>query len=321
MSKKKALICGISGQDGAWLSQLLLKKDYCVCGTSRDAKLNSFQFIKILGIFEKISFVTMQPENFQSVLQTLAAFKPDEVYFLSGQSSVGISFDFPEDTIQSITLGILNLLEVCKKYKNIKLYNAGSSECFGDTGDVAANEKTPFHPLSPYAVAKSAAFWMVDTYRKAYNLHASTGILFNHESQFRSQKYVTQKIVSTAISIANGSKEILELGRLDISRDWGWAPEYVEAIWLIMQQKTPMDFVIATGTSHSLEEFTKEVFSKLGLEWRKHVCLKKDLLRPVEIIKSRADPSQALKLLNWKARAGMKEVVSMLVENKIQYIE
>jgi GDPmannose 4,6-dehydratase len=321
MIKKKALICGIGGQDGAWLSKLLLKKNYDVWGTSRNAKLNSFQFIKNLGIFEKISFLTMQPENLQSVLQTLAASKPDEVYFLSGQSSVGISFDFPEDTIQSITLGILNLLEACKKYKNIKLYNAGSSECFGDTGDVAANEKTPFHPLSPYAVAKSAAFWLVDTYRKAYNLHASTGILFNHESQFRPQTYVTQKIVSTAIRIANGSKEILELGRLDVSRDWGWAPEYVEAMWLMMQQKTPIDLVIATGKSHSLEEFTKEVFSKVGLEWSKYVCLKKNLLRPAEIIKSRADPSQALKLLNWKANSGMKEVVSMLVENKIKYFE
>jgi GDPmannose 4,6-dehydratase len=321
MIKKKALICGIGGQDGAWLSKLLLKKNYDVWGTSRNAKLNSFQFIKNLGIFEKISFLTMQPENLQSVLQTLAASKPDEVYFLSGQSSVGISFDFPEDTIQSITLGILNLLEACKKYKNIKLYNAGSSECFGDTGDVAANEKTPFHPLSPYAVAKSAAFWLVDTYRKAYNLHASTGILFNHESQFRPQTYVTQKIVSTAIRIANGSKEILELGRLDVSRDWGWAPEYVEAMWLIMQQKTPIDLVIATGKSHSLKEFTKEVFSKVGLEWNKYVCLKKNLFRPAEIIKSRADPSQALKLLNWKAKSGMKEVVSMLVENKIKYFE
>lgn len=318
MIKKKALICGIGGQDGAWLSKLLIKKNYDVWGTSRNAKLNSFQFIKNLGIFKKITFVTMQPENLQSVLQTLAASKPDEVYFLSSQSSVGTSFNFPEDTIQSITLGILNLLEACKRYRNIKLYNAGSSECFGDTGDTAANEKTPFNPLSPYAVAKSAAFWLVDTYRKAYNLHASTGILFNHESQFRPKKYVTQKIVSTAIRIANGSKEILELGRLDVSRDWGWAPEYVEAMWLIMQQKTPIDLVIATGKSHSLEEFTKEVFSKVGLEWNKYVRLKKDLLRPAEIIKSRADPSQALKLLNWKANAGMKEVVSMLVENKIK---
>jgi GDPmannose 4,6-dehydratase len=319
MPKKKALICGISGQDGAWLSQLLLKKDYCIYGTSRDIRTNSFQNLKTLGIFEKISYLSMQPESYESVCEALSVSKPDEVYFLSGQSSVGISFELPEETLKSITLGTLNLLEACKKYKNnIKLYNAGSSECFGDTGEVAANEKTPFCPSSPYAVAKTAAFWLVDIYRRSYDLHASTGILFNHESPFRSHKYVTQKIVSSAIRIANGSKEILELGRIDISRDWGWAPEYVEAMWLIMQQENPKDFVIATGQNYTLEEFIKEVFQTVGLEWQKYVRLKKNLCRPSEIIVSRADPSHALKLLNWKASSGMKEVVSMLMQNKLQ---
>ena len=315
---KIALICGVTGQDGSYLADFLIKKNYLVLGTTRDAQHNNFHNLKRLGIFDKITYLTMKPDNLQNVLETIKKYNPDEVYFLSGQSSVGLSFEIPAETIQSITLSILNILETCRILGgNFKFYNSGSSECFGDTGAEPATEKTQFKPCSPYAIAKTAAFWLVDTYRKSYGLHASTGILFNHESIFRSQQFVTKKIISSAIRIASGSKEILELGRIEISRDWGWAPEYVEAMWLMLQQEKPSDFFIATVQSNTLKDFIAEAFSAVGLEWEKYVRIKQDLYRPSDIKISRADPNRALRKLNWKANSRMKEVVSKLIKNKL----
>ncbi len=237
---KTALICGISGQDGSFLARFLLEKGYKVWGTSRDAQGSNFPNLIRLGVKERINYLSLVPEDFRSVLVCLRKSNPDEVYYLAGQSSVGLSFEQPAETIQSIALGMLNVLEACKMMdKEIRIYHAGSSECFGDTFGKPASESTPFHPVSPYAVAKASAFWLVDNYRNAYNLFACTGILFNHESHLRPIRFVTQKIISSAKRIAAGSDEKLTLGRLDISRDWGWAPEYVEAMWLMLQQPTP----------------------------------------------------------------------------------
>ena len=250
-----------------------------------------------------------------SLKPSLEKIVPDEIYNLSGPSSVSLSFEEPFETIKSITQGTLNLLEAIRRISSqIRLYNASSSECFGNLGVVTALEKSAFNPRSPYAIAKSTAHWSVVNYREAYNLFACNGILFNHESCLRPERFVTQKIVLTAHRIANGSDEKLELGRLDISRDWGWAPEYVEAMWLMLQKKSSEDFVIATGQTHSLEEFVEEVFTQLGLNWQNHVEINNALMRPTDIAISKADPSKAMQKLNWKAKYKMPEVVQMMIE-------
>ena len=221
---KKALICGVSGQDGTYLAKLLLEKGYEVFGGSRDAQMSSFNNLIKIGIKDNVKLVSINIHDFRSVLQTIIKIKPDEIYNLAGQSSVGLSFDQPVETLESIAVGTLNLLEAIRfSQLPIRFYNAGSSECFGDTGDYAADENTPFRPRSPYAVAKATAYWEVANYREAYRLFACTGILFNHESPLRPERFVTQKIISTIRRISNGSNEKLNLGNIEIARDWGWA--------------------------------------------------------------------------------------------------
>lgn len=315
-SMRTALICGISGQDGAYLAQLLLKQGYRVIGASRDAQVSSFGNLNKLGIRDQVEVASMALSDFRSVLQVLAKFDPDEIYNLAGQSSVGLSFEQPVETLESISIGTLNLLEGIRFLnRDIRLYNAGSSECFGDTGDPPANENTPFRPRSPYAVAKAAAFWQVANYREAYGLYACSGILFNHESPLRPERFVTQKIVRAACRIANGSKERLTLGRLDIQRDWGWAPEYVEAMWKMLQQPEPEDFVIATGETHALQYFVAEAFAAVNLDWHAHVDIDPALMRPTDLAVSRADPSQAADRLGWKAQVYMKGVVKEMARD------
>lgn len=316
---KSALICGASGQDGAYLAYFLCSKGYTVWGTSRDAQGTSFNNLARLGVKDKVRVLSMDPEDFRSVFMALRKSVPDEIYFLAGQSSVGLSFEQPAETIQSITLGTLNMLEACRLMENpVRLYHAGSSECFGDvTGLAAANENTPFHPRSPYAVAKASAFWLVDNYREAYSLFACTGLLFNHESPLRPQRFVTKKIINAAKAIASGSSEKLVLGRLDIARDWGWAPEYVEAMWLMLQRDQPEDFVIATGKTHTLEEFVAEAFSALDLDWRDHVIQEPSLFRPTDLTVSRGDPGKAEKMLGWRAKSYMTDVVCNLIKDTL----
>lgn len=314
MTNKTALICGISGQDGSFLARFLLAKGYTVWGTSRDAQGASFSNLQLLGIKDKIHFSSMVPEDFRSVLVSLRKSNPDEIYYLAGQSSVGLSFDQPAETIQSITLGMLNVLEACRMVeKKIKIYHAGSSESFGNTNGIPASESTPFHPVSPYAVAKASAFWLVDNYRNAYDLFACTGILFNHESYLRPSRFVTQKIISTAKRIAEGSTELLELGRLDVSRDWGWAPEYVEAMWLMLQQPEPEDFVIATGESNTLGSFVEEAFSHFGLNPENHVIQNQNFMRPTDLKISIGDPSKAETKMGWKAKSNMRDVIAKMI--------
>ncbi len=313
--KKKALICGVSGPDGTYLARLLLEKSYDVYGASRDAQANSFQNLQRLGIFDKVKKLSVAVNDFRSVLQALVQVQPDEVYNLAGQSSVGLSFEQPVETLESISIGTLNLLEAIRFIgKPIRFYNAGSSECFGDVGESAANEETPFRPRSPYAVAKAAAHWQVANYREAYNLFACTGILFNHESPLRPQRFVTRKVIAAAWRISQGSKERLSLGNISIQRDWGWAPEYVEAMWRMMQREIPADYVIATGESHSLREFVELAFAELSLDWKEFVSTDTSLLRPTDLALGRANPRKAEKELGWKAVHGMKDVVRLLVE-------
>ncbi|MCT7981793.1 GDP-mannose 4,6-dehydratase [Laspinema sp. A4] len=318
---KKALICGISGQDGAYLAQLLLSKGYTVCGTSRDAQMSSFRNLTRLGIREQVKLESMSLNDFRSVLQILTKIEPDEVYNLAGQSSVGLSFDQPVETLESIATGTLNLLEAIRfTGKTIRFYNAGSSECFGDTGDRAADETTPFRPRSPYAVAKATAFWEVANYREAYGLFACSGILYNHESALRPERFVTQKIIAAACRIAGGSREKVNLGNISVQRDWGYAPEYVEAMYLMLQHPDPDDYVIATGETHRLEDFVAIAFSSVGLDWQEWVNIDTSLYRPTDIAIGRGNPGKAKTKLGWEARSKMPEVVRQMVEAKRQGI-
>lgn len=311
---KRALICGVSGQDGAYLAQLLLGKGYQVWGTSRDAQVADFGNLAALGIDGNVNLLSMAPTDFRSVLNGLSRSEPDEVYFLSGQSSVGLSFDQPAETIESFALGVLNLLEAVRFVgRPIRIYHAGSSECFGDVGQQRANEETPFRPRSPYGVAKASAHWLVTNYREAYGLFACNGILFNHESPLRPARFVTRKIVSSACRISRGAPEKLRLGRLDIVRDWGWAPEYVDAMWLMLQTEVPDDYVIATGHSASLEEFVRIAFECVGLDWRDHVESDASLFRPADIAHSAADPAKAKEALGWTAATNLAQLVPRLV--------
>jgi GDPmannose 4,6-dehydratase len=319
METKKSIIIGISGQDGAYLAQFLLKKGYTVIGTSRDATLSVFNNLKQLGIYNDVKVESVSLNDFRSVLQILKKYRPDEVYNLAGQSSVGLSFDQPVETYESISIAVLNLLEAIRFLElPTRLYNAGSSECFGNTNDEPATENTPFHPRSPYAVAKAAAFWQVANYREAYHMYACSGILFNHESPLRPKRFVTSKIVKTACRISQGSDEKLHLGNISIQRDWGWAPEFVDAMWRMLQQDEPDDFVVATGQTHSLMGFVEEVFSVLDLDWDTYVKHNPEYIRPADIQISAANTSKAERKLNWKAQYMMKDVARMMVEAELE---
>ena len=311
----RALICGVGGQDGAYLAKLLLDKGYEVVGTSRDAMAASFGSLRHLGILDRMEIASMAVNDFRSVLHTLKRYAPDEVYNLAGQTSVGLSFEQPVETMESIAGGTLNLLEAIRFVDHpIRFYNAGSSECFGDTGENPANELTLFQPRSPYAVAKASAHWMVHNYREAYGLFACTGILFNHESPLRPARFVTQKIVQTAARIAQGSDEKLRLGNITIQRDWGWAPDYVEAMWRMLNADAPDDYVIATGRTVSLEYFTAKVFEQFGLNWECHVEIDQTLLRPTDILVGRADPSKSRVELGWSNTVDVDGVISRMCD-------
>lgn len=311
----RALICGISGQDGAYLARLLLSKGYEVVGTSRDAQVGSFSNLVRLGIYDQVHLASMAANDFRSVLNVLRDVDPQEIYNLAGQSSVGLSFEQPVETLESVAIGTINLLEAIRFLdKPVRFYSAGSSECFGDTEGGAANEETPFRPRSPYAVAKSTAHWLVANYRAAYGLHASTGILFNHESPLRPERFVTKKIVAAAVRIAKGEDLRLVLGNLHIKRDWGWAPEYVDAMWRMLQQPTGSDFVIATGESHTLEDFAETAFAQVGLNWREHTDISQALIRPTDLAEGRGDASRAREVLGWSPTYRMADVINAMVE-------
>jgi GDPmannose 4,6-dehydratase len=311
---KTALITGVSGQDGALLAQLLLDKGYRVVGGSRDAQGSSFANLVRLGIQDRVQKISLSLTDFRSVIQGLLQFKPDEIYNLAGQTSVALSFEQPVEALESIAIGTLNLLEAIRiTGQPARLYNACSSECFGDTRGQSATETTSFQPRSLYGVAKAAAHWEVVNYRDAYNLYCCSGILFNHESPLRSPRFVTRKVVAAAARIAAGSAERLELGNLDVVRDWGWAPEYVEAMWRMLQQPRADDFLICTGHSISLRQFVEKAFAAAGLDWQKHVVTSPSLLRASEIGASHGNPAKARSELAWSARVDVDGVIRRML--------
>jgi GDPmannose 4,6-dehydratase len=316
---KRALICGISGQDGAYLAKMLLGRGYEVWGSSRDAELTSFNNLRRLEIYNSVRLISLNLRDTGSVIGFLRRIRPDEVYSLAGQSSVGLSFEQPVETIESIALGTLSLLDAIRLSDlDIRFYNAGSTECFGDTGNKVANEETQFHPRSPYAVAKASAYWTVANYREAYGMFACTGILSNHDSPLRPRRFVTSKVIHAVASLALGKDLRISLGNLDIERDWGWAPEYVEAIAMMLEQPRAEDYIIATGQSHTLTEFVETAFKLINKDWTAYVTRDEHLMRPTDILWNKVDPSKAASQLGWKAKNGMKEVISMMLESEMR---
>jgi GDPmannose 4,6-dehydratase len=316
---KRALICGISGQDGTYLAKLLLDRGYEVWGSSRDAELTPFNNLRQLGIYNSVQLISLNLRDTGSIIGLLRRIRPDEVFSLAGQSSVGLSFEQPVETIESIALGTLSLLEAIRLSDlEIRFYNAGSTECFGDTKNGVANEGTQFHPRSPYAVAKASAYWTVANYREAYGMFVCTGILSNHDSPLRPRRFVTSKIIHAVASLALGKDVRISLGNLDIERDWGWAPEYVEAIAMMLEQPIAEDYIIATGQSHTLTQFVETAFELIGRDWTAHVMIDEHLMRPTDILWNKVDPSKAANQLGWKARNGMKEVINMMLESEMR---
>lgn len=309
VSRRRALITGISGQDGAYLAQLLLNKGYEVVGTSRHAETAAFANLAQLGIRDRICLKMLNLLDAVAVRLLLEEGAYDEVYHLAGESSVGQSYVQPREIILGTQTAATNILEGARVLgSKTRYFFAGSGECFGNTQGEPADELTPFRPQSPYAVAKAAVYWQVALYREAYRLRCCTGILFNHESPLRSERFVTGKIVAAARRIAAGSGEALELGDISVQRDWGWAPEYVEAMWAMQQLENAEDYVIATGQTCALRDVVASVFDSLNLDWARYVIYRKELCRPLETSVVRGNPEKAKRKLNWQASVSGTEM-------------
>jgi len=314
---KTALICGVGGQDGSYLAKLLLEKNYRVVGTSRTPSAALAGNLSKLGIAKHLECIPMESADEDSVKAAVKTSNPDEIYCLAGESSVAKSFSEPAKTFESIALGAIYLLEAVKQKqadKPIRLFNAGSSDCFGNASDIITDESTPLNPVSPYAIAKSSVYWLVKHYRQSYGMYACTGTLFNHESPLRPAHFVTQKIVQGVKEIAAGRQEKLALGSLDIGRDWGWAPEYVEAMWLMLQQDKPEDFVIATGATMTLMDFVKTAFEQEGLDWQSYVIQDPAFMRPADLLVSRANNQKIRTALGWQPIVTGSKVAQKMFE-------
>jgi GDPmannose 4,6-dehydratase len=314
---KTALIAGVTGQDGAYLAHHLLGLGYRVVGSSRDAQMADTSRLERLGIATDLELVSLAPNDFRSVLKVVSGVQPQEIYNLAGQTSVGLSFEQPVECMESISVGTLNLLEVIRYLGGgIRFFSAGSSECFGQTGDTPATEDTPLRPRSPYAVAKAAAYWQVATYREAYGMHACTGILANHESPLRPKRFVTQKIIEGVKAIKAGTASTIQLGNLDIWRDWGWAPDYVQAMQLMLEADQPGDYLIASGTTTSLRQFAQAAFAVAGLDMAEHLESVEALKRPADLVYSAMDPTHIETELGWVSKRTVAEIVGkMYAEN------
>lgn len=315
---KTALIAGVTGQDGAYLAHYLLALGYRVVGTSRDAQMCDISGLERLGIAEHIEILSLAPNDFRSVLKVVSGIIPDEIYNLAGQTSVGLSFEQPVECMESISVATLNLLEVIRYLGDgCRLFSAGSSECFGDIGEMPANEETPFHPRSPYAVAKAASFWQVATYREAYGMFACTGILANHESPLRPKRFVTQKVIEGVKLIKSGVKHKLRLGNLEVWRDWGWAPDYVRAMHLMLQPESPSDYLIASGKTTSLRNFVQIAFDVAGLEIGIHLETDDSFKRPADLSYSAIDPSRIERDLGWCSTRTTQEIVEKMYRDEL----
>jgi len=309
---KKALVLGASGQDGSYLCELLLDKGYETHGTIR--RSSSFNTGRIDHIFDRLQLHYSDSTDGSALGALLTKVKPDEIYALSAQSHVRVSFDIPEYTADSIAMGTLRLLEAARAHcPEARIYNAGSSEMFGST-PAPQNETSLFHPRSPYGCAKVFAHNICVNYREAYGMFISNGILFNHESPRRGETFVTRKVTEAARRISQGKQDALYLGNLGARRDWGYAKEYVEAMWLMLQQPKPDDFVIATGETHAVCELLTIAFERVGIDWTEHVKIDPKYYRPTEVDVLQGDPSKAKRVLGWEPKVRFKELVELMVD-------
>lgn len=314
---RRALITGITGQDGSYLAELLLSKDYTVVGVARRTSAEH-PYSRIAHLLERLTLVEADLIDQGSLIKALEYAAPDEVYNLAAQSYVGGSFSEPVATADISGVGTLRLLEALRMAApKARLYQASTSELFG-IAPAPQNETTPFHPRSPYAVAKLFAHWSCINYRESYGMFVSSGILFNHESPRRGIEFVTRKITMGAARIARGEQTHLYLGNLAAKRDWGWAPEYVEAMWRMLQVQEPQDFVIGTGATHSVQQFCELAFSAVNLDWRDHVRTDERLFRPAEVHELRADLEKAKRVLGWEPTADLQYIVDKMVESDLQ---
>lgn len=326
---KKALITGITGQDGSYLAELLLSKGYEVHGIIRRA--STFNTSRIDHLYQdphvnNVRFFLHYGDltDATALVKLLYSLKPDEIYNLGAQSHVRVSFDVPESTGDIVGLGTLRILEAIREtglIEKVRFYQASSSEMFGKVQEVPQTERTPFWPRSPYACAKLYAHWLTVNYRESYNLHASSGILFNHESPRRGETFVTRKITRAATRIKLGLQESLYLGNMDAKRDWGYAKDYVEMMWMMLQQETPDDYVVATGETHSVREFVEETFACLDLDWEKYVKYDARYERPAEVELLIGDPAKAKEKLGWEPKVKFKDLVSIMVQADLKLAE
>ncbi len=310
---RRALVTGVTGQDGSYLAELLLEKGYQVTGMVRRSSAENFE--RVAHLVDQIELRQGDLLDQSSLVHVLREVRPHEVYNLAAQSFVPTSFEQPLLTGEFTALGVTRMLEAIRAIDDsIRFYQASSSEMFGNVPEAPQNEDTPFYPRSPYGVAKLYGHWITVNYRESYGLFACSGILFNHESPRRGREFVTRKIAEGAARIALGLSERLELGNLDAKRDWGYAPEYVEAMWRMLQQDTPEDYVIGTGEQHTPQEFCEAAFSHLGLDYREHVSVNPRFLRPADVNSLIADPGKAKKELGWEPRTGFRELVQIMVD-------
>jgi GDPmannose 4,6-dehydratase len=317
---KRALITGINGMDGSFLADFLLERGYEVYGMER--RTSSPNRTNTKHLEGKITFINGDLTDQNSLVRCLKESDPDEVYNLASQSFVGESWNTPEQTGDVTGLGVLRVLEAIREYgKDIKFYQASTSEMFGRMVENPANENTPFYPRSPYGVAKLYGHWITKNYRESYNMFNVSGILFNHESERRGIEFVTRKITDGVARIHLGLQDYITLGNLDSKRDWGYSPDYVESMWLMMQQDKPDDYVIATGKSHSIREFLDIAFNHIGIEyWSNYVLQAKKYMRPAEVAVLCGDPTKARDVLGWKRRTSFEEMVSRMVKNDIKLL-
>lgn len=312
---RRALIFGVSGQDGSYLARLLAGKGYVVMGTSRADNPDPLANLRRIGMEAMPELLRVDPSNAVSVNDAIRVAAPDEIYYLAAQSSVGRSFEAPQETADSIVAGTRNVLEAARTSRPAcRMYFASSGDCFGDTGDETANEDSPFRPASPYGTARCTAAAQVREYRASHGLHACNGFTFAHESPLRPAHFVTQKIATAAARIAAGLQQSLELGSLDIIRDWGWAPEYVDGMRLMLQQPRAADYVLATGRSIPLNALVESAFRHFGLDWRQCVTTAPALQRPSDIRASRADPSLAARELSWRTTVSAEQAMERMCE-------
>ena len=317
---KRALITGVTGQDGAYLAEFLLNKSYRVFGTYRRLSTPNFWRLQYLDIFDQVELIPIDLVDSSSIIEAIELSQPDEVYHLAAQSFVGASFGQPLGAGVITGLGVTQVLEAIRHIDTkMKFYNASTSELFGNSAREIQTIETPFEPASPYATAKLYGHWMTRIYREAYKIFACNGILFNHESPLRGLEFVTRKISNAAAQIALGLSDELGLGNMEAKRDWGYAPEYVESMWLILQQDKPDDYIIATGESHSVGEFAKLAFSVAGLDHKKYVKTDERLLRPLDVGALRGDYSKAKKILGWEPRTKFAELVEIMVKEDLEH--